>query len=654
MSKLLSVLFVFTIITSVAQTITDSLESQLEKVDGKQKVILLNDLYKQYLNNNPVKALSYTRQALSLAEKLNDPSGMASSFNNMGVIYKNQGNLDKALKNYIAALQIQEENKFVDALAYTYSNVGTVYSLKREYDKALEYFNKANDQFQSIKHNLRIIGSLNNIGNVYEAKGDYDKALEFYLKSLKLYEELEDNSKAFVPFNNIGNIYFQKGDVESALAYYQSALDLERFNNDLNGQSNALHNIGSAYRKLGKSEEAISYFSKALNLAQETDNKRLLTVIYKSLAESYFTQGDMFMAYSFLSLHTTAKDSLYSEESLKQISSLESAYELEQKEAEIQSLKVQSQLQQLRIQNDNIIIIAGVLISLIGLGFAIIIYRENKVIKKNKVQLEAQKEELEVKNEIIEEKNQNITESIDYAKSVQKSLLNFSITDDKINNSFIFFRPKDIVSGDFYWYSEHDEFDIIVVADCTGHGVAGAFMTVVGVTALEQIINRDKSLSPAAILEQLNERVSSAFRQSNRDITDHGMDVAICRVDHTQSKITFSGANRPLFYFLDNELCEIKGTKRSIGNLNSGNLEFEEHEVNYKKGTMFYMTSDGYIDQFGGFSNKKFMLKRFRALLKNIYTKDLKEQKHIIKSEFERWKDDQEQTDDILVLGFKP
>ncbi len=653
MNLLYSCFFVLLFQSPVTTQTIDSLESQLDQTAGKEKVILLNELYKLYVNNNPVKALSYTRQALTLAEKINDPSGMASSYNNMGVIYKNQGNLDKALKNYIAALQIQEENKFVDALAYTYSNVGTVYSMQGNYDKALEYFNKANVQFESINHKLRIVGSLSNIGNVYEAQGNHELALEYYLKALKFYEELEDNSTAFVPFNNIGNMYYRQGDYASAMAYYQSALDLEKYNNDLNGQANALHNMGSAKRAQGDIEKGLEYFDEALGLAQEADNKYLLSIIYKSLAETYFKQGDMFMAYSFLSLHTTAKDSLFTEESSKQISTLESAYQLERKEAEIQSLKVESELQQLQIQNDKIIIIGGVLVSLVGAILSIIILREYRIIKKNKKQLESQKAELEEKNEIIEEKNQNITESIDYAKSVQKSMLNFSITSQKADRSFVLFKPKDIVSGDFYWYAEIGDADIIVVADCTGHGVAGAFMTIVGMTALEHIVNRGEKLSPNEILKKLNREVTAAIRQNEKDVNEHGMDIALCQVDHNQNTVTFAGANRPLFYFKDGQLNEIKGTRKSIGD-GEFDVEFEEHRLKFSNGDTFYMTTDGYVDQFGGVKNKKFMLKRFREVLQSVQGKALADQRHVIKSELENWKDDEEQTDDILVLGFKP
>ncbi|MDX1628140.1 MAG: tetratricopeptide repeat protein [Fulvivirga sp.] len=649
-------LFSFVIILTLQATtnnpVIDSLESRLNKAEGKEKVILLNELYKRYVNNNPVKALSYTRRALTLAEKINDPSGMASSYNNMGVLYKNQGSLDKALKSYVAALQIQEENGFTDALAYTYSNVGTVYSLQGDFENALEYFNKANDQFESINHNLRIIGSLNNIGNVYEAMGDYDRALDYYLKSLRIYEEIEDNSMAFVPLNNIGNIYFRKGDYNAAMAYYQSALDLEKFNNDINGQANALHNIGSVYRAQGETQKAIETFNDALNKAQETDNKRLLALIYQSLAEAYFTHENMLMAYSFLSLHTQAKDSMFAQQSSQQLANLESALELEQKEAEIENLTVQSELQALQLKNDKIIIGAIILMSVLGIGLTVVIYKENKVIKRNKKLVDQQKKELESKNKIIEEKNTSITQSIDYANSVQQSLLSLEMDTSDENHIFVLFRPKDIVSGDFFWHTFSGKNEIVVAADCTGHGVAGAFMTVVGMTALESIVKKDKVTEPERILSRLNDEVAGALNYRDGEEGIHGMDVAICKIDRDKGQLVFAGANRPLYYMSNGQLQQVKGTRTSIGAKHE--QSYGRHEMPLGDAELFYLFSDGYVDQFGGPNDKKFMPKRFRLLLEKIYTLPLQEQKQKLEAELDRWKEDTSQTDDILVLGVKP
>lgn len=649
-----AILFLFIQYPVVNPTI-DSLQQRLENATGAEEVVLLNELYKQYLNNDPTKALEYTRKALALAEEIADPSGIASSYNNIGVIYKNKGDLDDALEYYFRALKIQEENQFIDAVAYTYSNIGTIYSLKGEYSKALENFTKANDQFISIGHTLRAIGTTNNIGNVYEAQGQYDEALKYYLKSLELYEELEDNSQAFVPFNNIGNIYFSKGDYDAAMAYYESSLDLERLNNDLNGQANALHNIGTIYKVQGSYQTALDRFNEAVGLVQETDNKRLLAIIYQSIAETYFSMGDTFMAYSFLRLNNLAKDSLYNQESSRRIAELENAYELEKKENEIRSLKMEAQLQSLRIKNDNIIMLAGVIISLLGGGLTLVTLKRYKQIRKNKRLLEQQNLALEQQKLIIQDKNQNITESIDYAKSVQRSLLQFQVTSEKLSRSFIFFKPKDIVSGDFFWYAEKEEFDIVAAVDCTGHGVAGAFMTVIGISSLEQIINKEMMYEPGQILERLNTEVRNALKLRANSGTNHGMDVTLCKVDYKNKQVIFAGANRPLYYFQEGAFHEVKGTKRTIGEeLFASGAAFKEHHISFGTNDTFYLTSDGFADQFGGKNGKKYMVGRFKELLKEIQSLPIQEQKQKLSQTITKWQGNEEQTDDILVIGFKP
>lgn len=631
----------------------DSLNSALETSSGKEKVIVLNELYKQYANNDPIKAMMFTSEALELAKEINDPSGMASSYNNIGVLNKNRGNLDEALSSYLMSVRIEEENKFVDALPYTYNNIGTIYSLKGEYEKALEYFNKALKQFESIDHKLRIIGTLNNIGNVYSDLQEYDYALMNYLKSLEIYETLEDNSQAFVPFNNIGNIYFQRGEWDNARAFYESAFDLEKLNNDVNGQANALHNIGTVYKAMKQNDKAIETFNEALSLAQDTDNKRLIEIIYGSLAETYFAKGDMFLAYSFLQLHNNTKEQVFNELSNRRIAELESAYELEKKESEIKELKIKSELQQLRIQNDKIVIVSVVIVSFLVVGLSLVIWQELRTIRKNKKQLEAQNLKLEQQKLIIQEKNESITESIDYAKSVQGALLKYTVSEKLSENFFVLFRPKDIVSGDFFWYSESDDKHIIIAADCTGHGVAGAFMTIIGHSSLDQIISKGIETKPDKILSKLDVQVQQTINQNERMVSDHGMDVAICCVDHKTNTVQFSGANRPLYYFRDGKLNTISGTKHTIGDKNATVNEFEVHTLDGREGDVFYMFTDGYPDQFGGPNNKKYMVSKFKDLLQSIHHLPMNEQKVKLDQELADWKKDIDQTDDILVISFK-
>jgi serine phosphatase RsbU (regulator of sigma subunit) len=359
------------------------------------------------------------------------------------------------------------------------------------------------------------------------------------------------------------------------------------------------------------------------------------------------------MAYSFLQLHNVVKDSLFSEESNRRIAELEGAYQFEQQQKEILHLQTDSDLQQLRIKHDDYIIVGIAAILLIVAVLTFFIIKENKEIKRTKKLLEEQNEEITDQKMIIEEKNFNITESINYARRVQKSILNFDITSDKKAKSFILFKPKDIVSGDFFWYGNKDHVDIFVTADCTGHGVAGAFMTVIGVSLLNQIVNQDGITDPKAILKRLDTKIKQALAQTEASSSSHSIDLGICVINHEEKVVTYSGANRPLYYFSNNEFTEIKGTKSSIGDSLRNEKDFEDHVINYEKGDTFYMSSDGYADQFGGEKGKKYMTKRFKQLLIDVQELPIKEQKDKLKEEIEAWMKDTEQTDDIIVTGFQ-
>lgn len=631
----------------------DSLNTLLSDASGQEEIYLLNELFKEYRTNDPVKALSYAEQALALAQYLGDKSGESASLNNIGVIYRHTGDLDKALTNYMASQHIQEENKFEDALAYTYSNIGTIYSLKRESRKALEYFLKANTLFENIGHHLRIIGTLNNIGNAYMDMGDYDNALSYYLKSLYEYEQLEDKSQAFVPLTNIGNLFFNKGDMDNALDYYNRSLVLEQAANNLSGQATALHSFGAVFKKLEDYENAISFYERALGFAQEAQDNVLLEVIYESLSETYFTKGDHFLAYSFLQLHNVVKDSLFNEESNRRIAELEGIYQFEQQQKEILHLQTDSDLQQLRIKHGNYIIVGIVAILIIVAVLTFFIIKENKEIKRTKKLLEVKNVEITDQKMVIEEKNFNITESINYAKRVQQSILNFTVSTKKKEQSFILFKPKDIVSGDFFWYTDKKDIDVFVTADCTGHGVAGAFMTVIGVSLLNQIVNQDNITDPKTILKILDSNIKEALTQDQTSSSTHSIDLAVCVINQTKNEVIYSGANRPLYYFNKNQFNEIKGTKSSIGDSLRDEKDFENHVISFQKGDTFYMTSDGYADQFGGEKGKKFMTKRFKQLLQEVQALPLDQQKEQLKNEIEAWMKDTEQTDDIIVTGFQ-
>ena len=267
------------------------------------------------------------------------------------------------------------------------------------------------------------------------------------------------------------------------------------------------------------------------------------------------------------------------------------------------------------------------------------------------------KKELATSYKIINQHNEDMLNSINYAKKIQTAILPpLELIQKNIPQSFIFYNPKDIVSGDFYFFKEliPGKKYVIAACDCTGHGVPGALMSMIGNNFLEQIID-DDCFSPAEILTKLNRSViytlkQDAMQSESRD----GMDVSICMVDIEKQTLTFAGANRPLYIVdADGGFLEIKGDKRPIGGLDNSLFEFKEHIIELKEQANYYLFSDGYVDQFGGEKNKKFSTKRLKGLLGEIYKRPMHEQSDVISKSFIQWKLNNGQTDDVLFIGFR-
>ena len=266
-----------------------------------------------------------------------------------------------------------------------------------------------------------------------------------------------------------------------------------------------------------------------------------------------------------------------------------------------------------------------------------------------------QKVEIEKHKLALEEKNRDITDSILYAKRIQQAKLpKESEIYSALSDSFVLFKPKDIVSGDFYFFYENNDSIFIAAADCTGHGVPGAFMSMIGSSKLEEAVNSSSNTSE--ILNHLNKGMKNSLHQSDSiDSTRDGMDIAICSINTKSRVVKYAGANRPFWLIRENEtiLEEIKATKKAIGGLTEDNQFFDSHELKLNKGDTFYITTDGYADQFGGEHGKKLMTKKFKEILLGIQGQAMHKQKEHLDQFVEKWKSNIEQVDDILVIGVR-
>jgi serine phosphatase RsbU (regulator of sigma subunit) len=276
-------------------------------------------------------------------------------------------------------------------------------------------------------------------------------------------------------------------------------------------------------------------------------------------------------------------------------------------------------------------------------------------IVKQKEEIETKRDELSDKNYQIELKNKDITDSINYAKRIQDAILPAIETiREGFPDSFVLYYPKDIVSGDFYWCCKRKDQFFIAAVDCTGHGVPGAFMSMIGQNLLNKIVIDEGHTDPGTILQQLNNGVKFAFSASQKEMAaKDGMDIALISYRPSENKIIYAGANRPLYFVRNNELEEIKATKSAIGGYTPIDFNFNMHEFTLQKGDLVYITSDGYADQFGGKEGKKFMTKKLKELLISNHTQSMDKQKEMLDSNLQNWKMGYDQVDDVLVIGIR-
>jgi len=266
---------------------------------------------------------------------------------------------------------------------------------------------------------------------------------------------------------------------------------------------------------------------------------------------------------------------------------------------------------------------------------------EQKVTERT-AEIEAQKETLAEQNVEIAEQNQNIKDSIHYAQRIQEAILPpIEAIDEVVDEFFVLWRPRDIVSGDYYWSTRLDDITIIVAADCTGHGVPGAFMSMLGIAFLNEIVNKEGITEPNKILDRLREQIINQLHQTGEEgESKDGMDVSLYVIDHVKMKLKFSGAYNPLFIIRNKELIQLKANRMPIGYYIKLDQSFNIEEFDLQKGDCLYNSSDGYPDQFGGPDGRKFMTKRFKQLLLDIHKKPMNEQHDILDTTIDEWRGD--------------
>lgn len=628
-------------------------------VEDIEEVNRLNQLFKSTRTQAPIDAFEYAKNALALSKKLNYIEGEATALNNLGVYHKQKGDYDTSLQYYKDALHLYDSIDNKDGSAKALSNIGNIYSMNRDFENALDYYLRAQKIFKALNDTSHLTRIINNIGNVYLDIGQELEAVKYYKEVLSIFSNSRNPEELFDPYSNIGKVYFNKELYDSALYYFEKSLEYEVSTENKFGIAGTLVRIARLQNAQGNYGAALSAGEEAVAIASAVDSQPVLMDAYSTLAEVYLHLNDLRSSYLYMNQYHSIKDSLFNEKTRKSIAELERSIDLEQKEKEIALLRKEAEISQLKYQNSQILNAAAVLLSILLMLLAILVYLKFRQSKKAKALLEQQHEEILISKKAIELQkikleswNQNITDSIEYAKNIQDGIMNHHNFENNLPDSFIFYKPKDIVSGDFYWYSQLNDVDIVVLVDCTGHGVAGAFMTVIANSVLNQIVNEQEVTDPATILKMMDCKVMETLKQKEISTRNHSMDMSICKIDRKKGVLTYAGAKRPLYIISEGELKEIKGDKFTIGEYyGSPHKDFSNKEMKIHSKLKVYLSSDGFADQFGYSVEKKYMTSRFKNLLKTISEKNMKQQGLSLGLEMQRWQGEMEQTDDILVIG---
>ncbi|MBN4051178.1 tetratricopeptide repeat protein [bacterium AH-315-M05] len=643
---------------NIAMTLKHSSDVKIAKSSRKCLASLLNTMGLVYKDQgNYAKAISHFTQSLKINEEIKYKTGIAHCLNNIGLIYMNTGNYEKALNNYLQALKIYEEIKTKSDIAMNLTNIGHVYGYLNNYKKSMEYYLKALKIRKETDDKKGIAQSFINIGIINDIQGNYSGALDYYEQSLNLYNEMGDKRGIAFCLNNMGVVYYEQKNYKKALDFFLKSLNKKEELNDKKGISGTLINIGSIYSELGNHESAIRYLQKSIKIAKQINSKEVVKEAYHNLSEIYFKQNQYKKAFEHHQLYSEIKDSLFNEESSKQIAEMQEKYESEKREKEIELLNKEKALQSIELNRQKIIIWSGAGGLLLVIALAFFIYRGYRQKQTANVLLAAQKKDIETKNK-------DITDSIRYAENIQHAILP---TDEQIKellpDSFVLFKPKDIVSGDFYWIAAIDSQGsppaggrgvLIAACDCTGHGVPGAFMSMMINSLLNEVVNDLGITKPNEILYEVRKGIINSLKQKGESGEQKdGMDAALCSIDFENMKLEYAGANNPLYLIRKGKLQQIKADKQPVGFLTEEQKPFTNHKITLQKGDTIYIFSDGYQDQFGGEKDKKFMAKRFRELLLSIQDKLMDEQKEILNKAIKDWQGNSAQVDDILVIGVK-
>jgi serine phosphatase RsbU (regulator of sigma subunit) len=573
----------------------------------QEKADLLNRYSWKIRHSFPNKALDFALKARELSANIDYKSGVAYSFRCSGAAYSLVSQFQIGLADLQKAFVLFFELGNKQAIATTLRNIGNIYKALNQIEKSLEHYYNALRFAKEVDDQQGVAYIYGYIGDAKFMLQNYDMALDFMYRAIEIHSERGDDFGLANSYIILGNIYLATDQHQKAFGYILQAINKSNKINHLRGIADANSSLGNFYRDQKNYAKALYQHQIAMSAATEMGEKLLISGIYKNISETYKASGNFEKALETYTRYDEVKSIVQNANNEITVRTLQAQFELEQSE------------------------------------------KEKEIYKFKNI-------ELANANKLIESKNKDITDSIKYAKHIQEAILpERNYMKQYLQDFFIFYKPKDIVSGDFYWFLEKNGLLYIAAVDCTGHGVPGAFVSIVGGNILNQVVRQNDFTDASEILNSVNNMFNMSIRQTfEESVVKDGMDLVLCVIDKEKMIVNFAGAYNPLYIVRDNEINIYKGNKFPIGTFIGDEVKkFSSQNIPIQKNDVLYLFSDGYVDQFGGNENKKLMHKRFRDLILENTQLPMKLQHYNFELYFENWKGNREQVDDILLIGLR-
>ena len=623
-----------------------------------------------YLLGDLKKSQLYYERSLQIAKQLEDDNKIAQAYLGIGTVIGELGRKDKAMELLQKALKIQEERGDKKAIAEVLNNIANLFGNEGNYETAIEYMTKVLAIDKENNDSSALGFSYSNLGAFHYFNSNNDSALYYHRKALEVRSKIGGETQKARTLNNIANVLIEMGRVEEGISTYKRALEIHHQLDNQYQVSFVLNNLGESLQKVGRNKEALPYILEANSILDSLGDELNLVHSNYSLAKTYFELGKYKEGFLKLNEAYEQRKKLFEEERSRQAQEMMTKFETERTEKENEELRAKRAEDSLMIErtkNRTYLLVGSLLILAL---LSIMIFSKLQSNRKNTKVLKGLYDQLE-------QKNTDIVDSIHYAQRIQKAILP---PDHQVKSlfedSFVLYKPKDVVAGDFYWVEQTEGSKMIAAADCTGHGVPGAMVSVICNGALNRAVREYKLRDPAKILDKAREIVIKEFEKSEEEVKD-GMDIALITLEketgNEKIQLRYAGAHNPLWVvskntdmvnepklserakvtsFGDCQLIEIKADKQPIGKFHSSQ-SFTSHKLELEAGDTIYIFSDGFNDQFGGEKGKKLKASNFKKLLIDVQHESLPAQKKRLEKEFENWKGDLDQLDDVCVIGVR-